>query len=425
MEEWKEYKATDFCANVTDGTHDSPKPKIEGHYLITSKHLQNNVIDFSSAYRISEEDYQKVIQRSQVEQFDILFSMIGTIGNTVRVVSPEVDFAVKNMAIFKMGRNDLKSKWLYYWLKASAAKAYISSRLAGSTQSYLTLDALRNFPIYAPDERTMQGITDILSSIDDKIELNNRINHNLEEQAQALYKSWFVDFEPFKDGEFVDSEHGLIPEGWRVGTISELISDTYNGDWGKEESTGAFTKRVFCIRGADIPSIRVGNSGKMPTRFIQEKHFLSKYLKNDDLVIEISGGSPTQSTGRFCRITEDLIERYNHSLICTNFCKAIRPSDGCSLFLSYLWNDLYEKGTMFSYENGTTGIKNLDLSGLIGGEPVIIPDKRSMRLFSIAVSALNKQILFNGHENEKLGEQRDLMLPKLMSGEMLSNKNVC
>lgn len=179
MEEWKEYKAIDFCANVTDGTHDSPKPKEEGHYLITSKHLQNNVIDFSSAYRISAEDYLKVIQRSRVEQFDILFSMIGTIGNTVRVVLPEVDFAVKNMAIFKMGKNDLKSKWLYYWLKSPAAKAYIASRLAGSTQSYLTLDALRNFPIYVPDEKKMQSITDILSSIDDKIELNNRINHNL------------------------------------------------------------------------------------------------------------------------------------------------------------------------------------------------------------------------------------------------------
>ena len=152
---------------------------------------------------------------------------------------------------------------------------------------------------------------------------------------------------------------------------------------------------MFCIRGADIPSIRVGNSGKMPTRFIQEKHFLSKYLKNDDLVIEISGGSPTQSTGRFCRITDDLIDRYDHSLICTNFCKAIRPAEGCSLFLSYLWNDLYEKGTMFSYENGTTGIKNLDLSGVIKSEPIIIPDNHSMQLFSIAVSALNKQILFN------------------------------
>ena len=179
MEEWKSYKAIDFCETVTDGTHDSPKPQESGHYLITSKHLQNNAIDFSTAYRISETDYQKIIQRSKVVQYDILFSMIGTIGNTVRVTQPHVDFAVKNMAIFKMGEDNLKSKWLYYWLKSDPAKEYILSRLAGSTQSYLTLDSLRNFPVKVPDKNLMQRIVDVLSSIDNKIELNNRINHNL------------------------------------------------------------------------------------------------------------------------------------------------------------------------------------------------------------------------------------------------------
>jgi type I restriction enzyme S subunit len=179
MEEWKEYKAIDFCENVTDGTHDSPKPVDEGHYLITSKHLQRNAIDFSSAYKISETDYLKVIQRSRVVQYDILFSMIGTIGNTVRVISPGIDFAVKNMAIFKMGGDNLKSKWLYYWLQSNTAKEYIYSRLSGSTQSYLTLDSLRNFPVYAPSEEKMRMIVELLSSLDDKIELNNRINDNL------------------------------------------------------------------------------------------------------------------------------------------------------------------------------------------------------------------------------------------------------
>ena len=192
MEEWIKYRAIDFCASVTDGTHDSPKPNETGHYLITSKHLRNNSIDFSSAYRISEEDYQKVIQRSQVVQYDILFSMIGTIGNTVRVTTLFVDFAVKNMAIFKMGGNELKSKWLYYWLQSDFAKEYISSRLAGSTQSYLTLDSLRNFPVVAPDEKTMTRIVDILSSIDRKIEINNRINHNLEEQIQKRFDNMIM-----------------------------------------------------------------------------------------------------------------------------------------------------------------------------------------------------------------------------------------
>ena len=105
--------------------------------------------------------------------------MIGTIGNIVRITAPIVDFAVKNMAIFKMGGNELKSKWLYYWLQSPSAKEYIASRLAGSTQAYLTLDSIRQYPISSPSEVEMKRIVDILQSIDDKIELNNRINHNL------------------------------------------------------------------------------------------------------------------------------------------------------------------------------------------------------------------------------------------------------
>ena len=243
-------------------------------------------------------------------------------------------------------------------------------------------------------------------------------NHNLEEQAQTLYKTWFIDFEPFKDGRFVESEMGLIPEGWHVGNLSELVSDTYNGDWGKDSMQASYNKKVYCIRGADIPSIKVGDSGKMPIRFIQEKHFQAKFLKDDDLVIEISGGSPTQSTGRFCRITDALINRYEDSLICTNFCKAIRPINGFSLFLSYLWDDLYNRGVMFSYENGTTGIKNLDLTGLLENEPVIIPDRLSIQGFTKAVSSFNQQILLNGFESEKLATQRDILIPKLMSGDL-------
>ena len=250
MEEWKEYKARDFCSGVTDGTHDSPKPTNEGYYLITSKHLKNNLIDFSSANRISEEDYLKVITRSAVEQYDILFSMIGTIGNVVQVKLRNVDFAVKNMGIFKMGKNELKSSWLYYWLKSNSAKEYINQRLAGSTQSYMTLESLREFPLYYPGDRLADQIISVLKTLDDKIEVNRQINDNLpfilfmmtlvimsvlkrkndnlEQQAQALFKSWFIDFDPFKNGEFVESEFGMIPKEWRIGSLSE-VGDVVGG----------------------------------------------------------------------------------------------------------------------------------------------------------------------------------------------------
>ena len=418
MERWKEYKASEFCESVTDGTHDSPKPKDKGFYLITSKHLKDSYIDFASAKLISREDYQKIIQRSKVEQYDVLFSMIGTIGNTLRVTSPQIEFAVKNMGIFKFGGSNLNSKWFYYWLKSPKAKEYIKTRLSGSTQSYLTLNSLREFPVLCPDIETQKDIVNILSSFDDKIELNRRINENLEQEAQALFKSWFVDFEPFKDGKFVDSELGKIPEGWKVGTFSEIINSTLSGDWGKEYQQGNYIKKVFCIRGADIPDIKKGNRGNMPTRYILEKNFQSKVLASGDAVIEISGGSPTQSTGRVCRVSDGLLDKYNHSIVCTNFCRAIKPLLHYSSFLYYMWDMLYKKGVMFSYENGTTGIKNLDINGLIQKESIIIPPIEIALEFEKLTQIFYDKIQFNGVESERLSQLRDTLLPRLMSGEL-------
>ena len=183
MTEWKTYRAEDYCLTVTDGTHDSPKPQAEGRYLITSKHLKPSGIDFSSANKICEEDYQKIIQRSKVEQYDILFSMIGTVGNIHRVTIPIVDFAVKNMGIFKMGGDANKSLWMYYWLQSPIAQEYIQSRITGSTQGYLTLGNLRDFPVCVPSLEEQRRIAGILGAIDDKIENNRRINTNLELQA--------------------------------------------------------------------------------------------------------------------------------------------------------------------------------------------------------------------------------------------------
>ena len=113
---------------------------------------------------------------------------------------------------------------------------------------------------------------------------SSMVNKNLEQQAQAIFKEWFID----------------NPENneWSTGTFSELIKSTLNGDWGKEAPTGNNTEKVYCIRGADIPEVKAGNKGKIPTRYILPKNFATKQLTAGDIVVEISGGSPTQSTGR-------------------------------------------------------------------------------------------------------------------------------
>ncbi len=421
MEQWNIIKAYDYCYNVTDGTHDSPKQTEFGKYLITSKHIKDNRIDFESAYKISEDDYNKIITRSKVDQWDIIISMIGAYcGFCCIESSKQTDYAIKNVGLLKVG-NELKCKWLYYYLTSPHGKQQLSKLRSGSSQPYISLGALRNLDIPVPNENTMNDIVSILSSLDDKIELNRRINGNLEQQAQALFKAWFVDFEPFKDGKFVDSELGRIPEGWKVGRFNNIIESTLSGDWGKERQEGNYIKKVFCLRGADIPDVKIGNKGYMPIRFILEKNFATKALTAGNLVIEISGGSPTQSTGRICRISHELLTKYNNSIVCTNFCKAIRPMVGYSSFMYYMWEKLYNEGVMFSYENGTTGIKNLDINGLTQKEPIIIPPIEVALNFEKYVDIYYNKIQKNGIESEQLSHLRDTLLPRLMSGELNVN----
>jgi type I restriction enzyme S subunit len=227
--------------------------------------------------------------------------------------------------------------------------------------------------------------------------------------AQTIFKSWFVDFEPWG---------GVMPDRWSEGTFSDVISATLGGDWGKEKPLGNDTKAVYCIRGADIPDVKIGNKGKMPIRYIHPKNYIAKRLTDGDIVIEISGGSPVQSTGRCTLITQSLLDRYELDLICTNFCKTVKPFTGYSSFIYFYMKYLYDQNVMFSYENGTTGIKNLDISGFLETEPIVIPPVEVIFQFADVIGMFIDVIYANGLENERLTTLRDTLLPRLMSGEL-------
>ena len=188
---WSTVRADQFCTLITDGTHDSPKPQQSGWKLITSKHLKGHYIDFDSANWISEADYLKVISRRAVEQWDILFSMIGTIGNIYLEKNSHVEYACKNMGIFKFSGNKENALWMYYYLKSPQAKAYIQTHLRGSTQAYVPLGGLREMPVPVPPQSVRNEIIAVLRPIDEKIECNNAINDNLQQQAAALFSSLY------------------------------------------------------------------------------------------------------------------------------------------------------------------------------------------------------------------------------------------
>jgi len=178
---WNVEKMEDLI-EVRDGTHDSPKQTKEGFHLITSKHLKKEGIDFESAYLISESDYIEVNKRSKVDTYDILLSMIGTVGILYLVWEQDINFAIKNIGLFKASKNRDYSEYIFLFLSSEYGKTYFKTRLIGTTQSYLTLSSLREMPLIVPDKAILLGFQQIAKSLFGKSHANNQ-------QIQTLAKT--------------------------------------------------------------------------------------------------------------------------------------------------------------------------------------------------------------------------------------------
>ena len=145
----------DMIVDVRDGTHDSPSPCVNGKYLITSRHLLPYTVDRSDAYFISETEYNKANERSKVEYGDILFSMIGTIGIISFITDQEIDFAIKNVGLFRTSQNPNVRYFILSYLKSIIVEKYILSYMSGSTQSYVSLNVLRKIPLILPPDNVL------------------------------------------------------------------------------------------------------------------------------------------------------------------------------------------------------------------------------------------------------------------------------
>ena len=217
--------ASAYCKKIFDGTHDTPKPVLIGFPLITSKNILGGILNLKDSYNISEVNYTDIQKRSKVSHWDILFSMIGSVGEIYLEKSPNIPYAIKNVGVFSCD-DEYKAKWLYYYFKSPQAKQYIENYLNGAVQKFLPLGTLRSFPVLPYDDKYISCI-DLLFALDSKIELNNHINAELEAMAKTLYDYWFVQFDfpdknckPYKTsgGKMVWSEElkREIPQGWEV-----------------------------------------------------------------------------------------------------------------------------------------------------------------------------------------------------------------
>ncbi len=321
------------------------------------------------------------------------------------------------------------SKFIYYSLFRDVFFEHMMNGSKGTKMPRGDKNQILDFPIPYFPIKTQKSIAKVLSDLDTKIELNNKINQELEAMAKTLYDYWFVQFDfPNEQGKPYKLSGGKmvynaelkreIPEGWEVKTISKWIKKDKSGDWGKETEEGNYQLKVSCVRGADLNGLNGNGELKSPTRFILENNS-NKLLENHDLIVEISGGSPTQSTGRLAFITEETLQRFPNPLICSNFCKALTLKEEKYLYnFVYQWNRIYDNGVLFGWEGKTSGIKNLLFESFVTNHKDVYPSLKIVDKFYDFAKPIHSQKQKNLIQNQQLTELRDWLLPMLMNGQV-------
>ena len=300
-------------------------------------------------------------------------------------------------------KEQLLPKYLMMWFQRPEFDRYARFHSHGSAREIFDWDELCGVYLPLPDIDRQREIVEEYETLSRRIRLNEQMIEKLEATAQALYRKMFVDG--------IDKEN--LPEGWRIGSINELCLSTLGGDWGKDEPIDNYTAEVYCVRGADIPYVSIGKTTSMPKRYILSKNLKNKKLKDGDIVIEISGGTPTQSTGRSFYATDHFLQGIGVDLICSNFCRVITFEPEYRLYLYALIRNLYNKGVMFRYENSSNGINNLDLESLMKEEEIVIPSKDKSISYALEYQKIIKYTNQKGQEIEKLSELQSLLLAKM------------
>ncbi len=309
-----------------------------------------------------------------------------------------------------------------YLFRTSLIRQTLSSQGNGTNISNLNQGILTNLEVPLPPFSTQQKIVSILSAYDDLIENNTRRIEILEEMARMLYREWFVKFRfpGHENVRFVESELGLIPQGWEVLKMEELVEYSIGGGWGEEEKSEQFPIQAYVIRGTDIPLARIHNIEKCPLRFHKQSNFITRKIQPEDLILEVSGGSKGQPVGRAILINKNLLHQFQYPVICASFCKLIRIKRNIinPVFVYLHLLEMYDNGKMEKYSVQSTGITNFKYAFFLENEQVIVPELVSQIKLEQILSPLLEKIQILAIKNTNLRKTRDLLLPKLISGEI-------
>ncbi len=469
--EWKK-TTLGKLANPVDGAVDGPF----GSNLPASSYVSSgipvirgsNLSLGSSRFKCDvfvyvQKDVFAKLKRSECLPDDILFTKKGTLGQT-GIVPKNGRFKryllSSNQMRLRINTDIADPHYVYYVVSSDRSVEKIKRESESTGVPKINLEYLKNFEIDIPSLKIQKSIVKVLDTLDNKIELNRQINQTLEQMAQALFKSWFVDFDPVIDNalaagnpipeelqaraqrrqqqlakpdhqplpddvrqlfpsEFEETEAlGWVPKGWISKPFGELLDQTIGGDWGKEVPDDKHTVESVIVRGTDIPHLASGSQSSAPTRWVEPKKLKTRSLSDSDIVIEVSGGSPTQPTGRSIMMTENLLVRLGGTVEPASFCRKFRPiNKEIGLVLGLHLQKIYADGKTWEYQNTSTGISNFQTKTFLSSELVLMPDNVELinKFYSLTRPYIDKM---TSNDSIKLENLRDTLLPKLISGEL-------
>ena len=353
----------------------------------------------------------------------------GTIGQVFYVTE---DFWPLNTTLYVRDFKGNDRKFIHYFLQTVDYFAYSDkAAVPGVNRNHLHEASAVIPPLGAQIE-----IATFLGSLDDRITLLRETNATLEAIAQALFKSWFVDFDPvrakmegrapegmdeataalFPDG-LEDSELGLVPKGWSLVPFGQLLSHTIGGDWGSEVPDETSDKRVAIIRGTDIPDFQSGGNSRVPIRYTSQKKLKTRRLEDGDIVLEVSGGSKDQPTGRALYLSAGLLDQFDCPVEPASFCRLLRPtSKAIGLVLAQHLTFIYAQGKTWEYQNQSTGIANFQTTHFLATELVVCPPEGVLNAFAGIIRPLVERTHLT--QMRELATLRDTLLPRLISGQL-------
>lgn len=392
--EWKEVRLGDVCSELSDGLHKAPKFIEKGEYIfVNAKNLYNGyILDNDPTKKTSHEEYLKY--KKPLGKHTILYSIDGTIGNIAKYRGEKCVLG-KGACYLNCNPKIVESSYLYYQLQSPHFKSYIHLMSTGSTIKHISLKTMREYVFELPSLTDQRRIASILSSLDRKIELNNKINADLEEMAQAIFKNWFVDFEPFKDGKFVDSELGMIPEGWKVGSPYEYVKVVYGAP---------YKSAKFNDNGEGLPLIRIRDLKDCNPQFYTPEILpQTEYVNKGDII----AGMDAEFVPH--------IWKGNTGLLNQRVCKLMPQRTSISnLFVLHLMKPELE--FVQSYKTGTTvsHLGKADIDKFV----VVLPPLEVVEDCSKILDSILQRIKNISAQSRTLSLLRDTLLPRLMSGEI-------